>query len=160
VARISALLVFGFLATGFLFLGADISESHAEEEAKEEVKEEIAEPETLKKGVVASFGQYQKQAGVDHTEQPTIGEGDDEVQVVSGSISRLGRTKCQAVITNSSKEYAYFVRFKAIGSTHSGTKAFSKSLSGLAPAGGRLTRQFSCGEGLNLRLEITSGRRR
>jgi hypothetical protein len=137
---------------------SELADDEVGEDAKpvtsvKEEKKPPAKEEKVTKGIIANSGKY----GFG----PTSIEGDqggsvpgEEASVISGGIKPIGRGECEVVVSNSSPENAYKVRYKVVGYTSTGSKAVSKSFSDTIKPGATDSKKISCSPDLRMTLEL------
>lgn len=145
-----------FLFLALLGMAVLLSEgvSYAQEAPAQQPAAEEKKDDKLPTGVIASFGRHAHRASVDAAATPTAG---DEQTAIGGSISRNGN-RCIARLVNSSKD-RYSVGFAVIGTSPTGSQSFRRTYSSTIGPEETISRELSCGEDDNVRIEITSGRR-
>ena len=130
--------------------GQAASDSSAAASKKEEKKE------VVKTGVIASSSTVPDRGAVD-VETSGSSPGDD-TSVVTGSISRTGRTECTAKIINNG-EKSYSVSFAVEGTNKRGAKVLSRYFSATVKPKGSVEKVVSsCPEDLNVGVNLKSAR--
>ncbi|HQH27288.1 MAG TPA: hypothetical protein PLP17_07825, partial [Oligoflexia bacterium] len=84
--------------------------------------------------------------------------GDDQ-NVISASVSQIGRGECQATITNTSNVNSYSVSFKVVGRNERGSKLVDKSYSASLKPQQKVTRQMDCPAEANMEVVLQSARK-
>jgi hypothetical protein len=121
-------------------------------EEKKEVKEIIKTGQIAGEGIVNPTGTF----NVD-TDGSSPG---DQASAIGASVSRMGRDKCEAVVTNMSKDNSYSVNFKVIGKNNlSGQKQSDKFFTATLKPQQKVTRAVTCADNSNMYVELLSARK-
>jgi hypothetical protein len=121
-------------------------------EEKKEVKEIIKTGQIAGEGIVNPTGTF----NVD-TDGSTPG---DQASAIGASVSRMGKDKCDAVVSNMSKDNSYSVSFKVIGKNNlSGQKQSEKYFSATLRPQQKVTRAVSCADNSNMYVELVSAKK-
>lgn len=127
------------------------AKSSSDAASKKEEKKEL-----VKTGVIASSSTIPDRGAVD-VETSGSSPG-DETSVVTGSISRTGRTECTAKIINNG-EKSYSVSFAVEGTNKRGAKVLSRYFSATVKPKGTVEKVVTgCAEDLNMGVNLKSAR--
>ncbi len=122
--------------------------------ANGEEKDAKQPEESVKKGVIASFGRHREATAVDTATTPAQG---DEQSAISGSVSR-NKNNCVAKITNNGKN-SYSVSFAVKGTNPRGTQTFRRSYSASLKPSEEVSREMNCQKDDNIEIEILTSRK-
>ena len=114
--------------------------------------------EKVQTGTIASTGRYGGgTTGLDiNTDGATPG---DEQNVISASVSQIGREECAATITNTSVTSSYSVSFKVVGRNERGVKLLDKSYSASLKPKQSVQRTMDCPADANLEVVLQSAKK-
>ncbi len=161
--RFSALsaAVFALTLLAGLLCSSPVAAQDAPKKAEQKTDKK-AEPskveEKVQTGTIASTGRFG--GGVTGLDISTDGAtpGDDQ-NVISASVSQIGRGECQATITNTSNVNSYSVSFKVVGRNERGSKLVDKSYSASLKPQQKVTRQMDCPAEANMEVVLQSARK-
>ncbi len=127
----------------------------AQEQAPNKKNEPVS-GNKIRSGVIASTGQFQKNAA---TNLNAAGEAAGDTQSpVSASIHKLKDGRCEVVVSNTTQGDAVSVSYAVEGYTASGSRALYHTYTSTVKPGSPVTKIFSCGKDLNLQVVLKSGR--
>lgn len=161
------LLLIGGILTGLPFIGSVSAEEPAEETEQveapvaeeSEAKEESEVKEEFRKGVIASNISTTRQGVAVNAVSSTSAAGDDGLGPIGGSVSKIKRGRCSAVVVNKSPVNSYSVSYAVEGVDNSGRRVFRNTYTSRLSSGQSATKEFSCNDGLSFQVVITGGRK-
>ena len=132
--------------------GGVASDSQASSKSGQKEKK----PEKVTTGVIASYGDYGRDASISAA---TTGAPGEDTSAISGSVSKLAPGKCQAVVISSAKDTGYSISFAVQGFDNKGNQTSRRTWSSTIKPKEKITKEFYCMDNeLSFQVKLSSAR--